>query len=143
MYNDVVSQNVIYSTAQTARTVWVTYGGTALISNNLYYSSNGQSMNGTCGDNLRDSSGQYGNPNFANPGGGEFSLGSGTAAGAIGFSAIDQGSMALMLATAHWYEFAIGMRAHCGSIPRLSQAAGGGAFSVFYTSSVTSPGSMD
>lgn len=103
MYNDVVTQNIVYSTATSAPTVWVTYGGTASIGNNLYYNANGQSMGGTYGDNLRDSNMQYGNPNFANPGGGNFTLGSGSAAGAIGFSAIDQGSMGLAPTTAHWY----------------------------------------
>lgn len=103
MYNDAVSQNIIYSTAGTAPTVWVTYGGTASITNNLYYNANGQPMGGTYGDNLGDSSSHYGNPNFANPGGGDFSLGSGTAAGEVGFLAIDQGSMGLKPTTAHWY----------------------------------------
>lgn len=103
MYNDVVSQNIIYSTAKSAPTVWVTYGGTASIANNLYFNSNGQPMDGTYGDSLHDSSMQYGNPNFANAASGNFALGSGTAAGAIGFSAIDQGSMGLHPTTAHWY----------------------------------------
>lgn len=103
MYNDVVSRNIVYSTATSAPTVWVTYGGTASISNNLYYNSNGQSMDGTYGDNLHDSSMKYGNPDFTNPGGGVFTLGSGTAAGAIGFAAIDQGSIGLAPTTAHWY----------------------------------------
>lgn len=109
MYNDVVSQNIIYSTAASAPTVWVTYGGTAAIANNLYYNANGQPMDGTYGDNLRDGSMHYGNPGFGNPGAGDFTLGSGStagsgsAAGAIGFSAIDQGSMGLAPATAHWY----------------------------------------
>ena len=103
MTGNSVSQNIIYSSAGSAPTVWVTYGGTASINDNLYYNTNNLSMKGTYGDYSSDSNSKYGDPNFANPSGGNFSLGSGSAASSIGFSAINQGTIGLAPSTSHWY----------------------------------------
>ncbi len=99
MTNDVVTQNIVYSTATTSPNAYVEdLGGMAAISNNLYYNTNGQPMQG----NL-DTSPKTGNPNFANVAGGSFALGAGSAASAIGFQSIDQSGIGLAPTTAHYY----------------------------------------
>jgi parallel beta-helix repeat protein len=98
MTNDTVSGNTIYSTANGTENAWTFGGGTANISGNLYYNANGQPVN-TNGD----SNPSTGNPQFANPSGGDFSLGSGSAASAIGFQSINQSAIGLAPKTATFF----------------------------------------
>jgi parallel beta-helix repeat protein len=103
MAGNVVTKNIIYSTAISAPSVWVSYGGMASISGNLYWNTHNLAMTGTYGDALADKNFQYGDPQFANSGGANYSLGPGSAAAAIGFTPIDQSGIGLAPATAHWY----------------------------------------
>jgi parallel beta-helix repeat protein len=91
MSNDNVTGNIIYSTANGTSNAYVVYGGTANVSGNLYYNSNGNSINT---DGV-DSNPVSGNPQFSNAAGGDFNLGGGSAAGSIGFQNIDQSSIGL------------------------------------------------
>jgi parallel beta-helix repeat protein len=99
MTGDVVSQNIFNSTATGTQTAYWVIDGSANVSNNLYYNTNGQPIN-TGGV---DSNPISGNPQFANPSGGDFSLGSGSAASAIGFQSINQSSIGLAPKTATWW----------------------------------------
>jgi hypothetical protein len=99
MTGDVVSQNIFNSTATSTQTAYWVIDGSANVSNNLYYNTNGQPIN-TGGV---DSNPISGNPQFANPSGGDFSLSSGSAASAIGFQSIDQSAIGLAAKTATWY----------------------------------------
>jgi hypothetical protein len=95
--NDTVSGNIIYSTSNGTANAWAIDGVNANISGNLYYNTNGQPINSN-----GDSNPSTGNPQFANVGGGDFSLTSGTAASAIGFQSINQSSIGLAPKTAIW-----------------------------------------
>jgi parallel beta-helix repeat protein len=99
MTNDTVSGNIVYSTADGTANAYVVYGGTANVSGNLYYNTNGQPINT---DGL-DSNPSTGNPQFANPSGGNFALGSGSAASAMGFQTINQSTIGLAPTTAHFF----------------------------------------
>jgi parallel beta-helix repeat protein len=91
MTNDTVSDNVIYSTADGTSNAYVVYGGTANVSGNLYYNTNGQPINT---DGV-DSAPLTGNPQFTSPSTGNFSLGAGSAASSMGFQSINQSSTGL------------------------------------------------
>ena len=99
MTDDTVSGNIIYSTANGTSNAYVVYGGSAHVSGNLYYNTNGRpiSTNGV------DSNPSIGNPQFADPAAGNFSLASSSAANAIGFQNINQSTIGLAPTTAHSY----------------------------------------
>jgi parallel beta-helix repeat protein len=103
MVGNTVTKNIIYSAAATAPSVWVSFGGAASISDNLYFNTNNLAMTGTYGNVLTDNNSHTGNPQFANVAGSNFSLGSGSAASAVGFQAINQSAIGVAPTTPHWY----------------------------------------
>jgi parallel beta-helix repeat protein len=99
MTGDVVSKNILYSTATVPTNAYVVYGGAASVSGNLYYNTSGQSIS-TAG---LDTNPYSGNPQFANEPAGNYALGSGSAATAMGFQGINQSAIGLAPTTTHWY----------------------------------------
>jgi hypothetical protein len=71
-------------------------GGSANISGNDYYNSNGQAINTSGVDSNPTSS----NPQFADAPGGDFSL---VSTSAIGFRSINQAAVGLAPTTGYWY----------------------------------------
>jgi parallel beta-helix repeat protein len=99
MTGDVVSQNIFYWTATGSPNAYWVIGGSANVSGNDYYDSNGQPIANTG----VDSNATLGNPQFANEPGGDFTLGSSSAAGEVGFQSINQSAIGLTPTTVHWY----------------------------------------
>ena len=100
MQNDVVQQNIIASSSSNPTAYASISGGSPTVNDNLYMdliNSNWQ-MGGVGQTNA-----QYGNANFANEAGGNYALGSGSGATAIGFTQINQSAMGLHPTTAHYY----------------------------------------
>jgi hypothetical protein len=101
MTDNVVSRNIIYSTSSTPR-VFVYYGGGApAISDNLYFNTTGASM--ATQPPVQDLRPQFGNPSFANPAKGDYTIGAESFASAVSFHPIEQGRIGLMPTTCHWY----------------------------------------
>jgi hypothetical protein len=98
MSGDDITTNIFYSTAASSSNAFVVYGGTADVSGNLYYNTNGQTTN-TAGV---DTDPITGNPEFANASAEDFTLGSTSSASLIGFTGIDQSLMGLNPSVTHW-----------------------------------------
>ena len=98
MTNNVLRNNIMYSTGSNPTVIKDFDGGGKVIQNNLYYCTTGASM-----ANNQDASPVYGNPRFTNAAGGDYSLLSGSAASNISFTAIDQSLIGLKPTTVHWY----------------------------------------
>ena len=101
MSGDAATGNIIYSTATASPAIFLSYGGTGSVSNNLYYNTHGQVM--ATSAPLQDTSPHAGDPMFANASAGNYALGAGSAASAMGFKPINQGAIGLAPATPHWY----------------------------------------
>jgi len=100
MTNDVVKQNIIASSSSSPTAFDNYSGGTPTINNNFYMdliNSNFQT------NGLAQTNAHYGNAQFANEAGGNYTLGSTSGAWAIGFTQIDQSIMGPHPTTAHWY----------------------------------------
>ena len=97
-----VFQNIIESAAPVQK-LWDLIDQTSLpsITNNLYWNTVGGLMQSSAP--LQDTNPHFGDPKFANPAAGNYALGAGSAAGAIGFQQIDQSQIGLKPTTAHWY----------------------------------------
>ena len=101
MTGNMISGNVVYSTATQPSNVYVTYGGTATVSDNLYYNTNGQPM--SIGGPAQDGSAGWGDPQFVDAAAGNYAMGAGSAALAMGFRPINQSAIGLAPTTPHWY----------------------------------------
>ncbi|MDB5392819.1 MAG: hypothetical protein JWM91_325 [Rhodospirillales bacterium] len=101
MNNDTVSGNIFTSTSPTAL-AYTNIGGTASIHDNFYMDQLVSHFR-TDGNGLSDNNAQYGNAQFANAAGGDYSLGGNSGAFAVGFSSIDQSTMGPHPLAAHWY----------------------------------------
>jgi hypothetical protein len=100
MTNDVIKQNIIASSSSSPTAFSNISGGTPTISNNFYMdliNSNFQT------GGLAQTGAHFGNAQFANEAGGNFALGSGSGATAIGFTSINQSTMGTHPTTVHWY----------------------------------------
>ena len=100
MTNNVVAHNIIASTSSSPTAFDNYSGGTPAINDNFYMDliNSNFKTNG-----LAQTNAYYGNAQFANEAGGDYTLGSTSGAWAIGFTQIDQSSMGTHPATAHWY----------------------------------------
>ena len=90
----------IVTTTEPGQTLFDNYsnsGGIA-VHDNLYYSSLVASL-----PPVLDTRPFFGNPLFANPAAGDYTLSAGSSASLIGFKPIDQTAYGLHPATAHWY----------------------------------------
>lgn len=93
--NDIVNGNIIVST-QTAPIAFIGVSPPKVTDdNNLYYDPNGAFTG------VEDIAPHYGDPNFANAAGNDYSLLSGSAAALIGFTAIDQSTIGPIEAAAN------------------------------------------
>ena len=101
--NNSFHQNIIYSNQANQANYDSIDGGSANIYQNLYYDTAGSFTGGLNASLVQDSNPSYGDPAFQSPGGGNYALQGGSAAGSINFQSIDQGSMGLHPTTPHWY----------------------------------------
>jgi parallel beta-helix repeat protein len=101
-HTDSIRQNIVYSSA-TTQTLWDWLNLTVSPnnSNSLYWDITGGAFRDT--SPFPDNSAKFGDPRFANPGAGDYTLGSGSSAGAIGFQPIDQTVIGPHPTAAHWY----------------------------------------
>jgi len=100
MTNNVVKQNIIASSSSSP-TAYDNYsGGTPTIDSNFYMDLINSSFKT---NGLAQTNAHYGNAQFANEAGGDYTLGSTSGAWAIGFTQINQSTMGLHATTAHWY----------------------------------------
>jgi hypothetical protein len=100
MANNLVQQNIIVSTSGSPTAFDNISGGTPTINNNFFmdlinskFQTNG----------LAQTNAHYGNAQFVDEAGGNYTLGSNSGATAIGFASIDQSIMGLHPTTTHWY----------------------------------------
>jgi len=101
MSGNSATKNIIYSAATSSPGIFLSYDGTGAVSDNLYYNIHGQAM--TTLSPLKDSNPHVGDPMFADAPSGNYGLGSGSAASAIGFKPINQVAIGLAPTTPHWY----------------------------------------
>ena len=100
MTNNVVKQNIIASSSSSP-TAYDNYsGGTPTIDSNFYMDLINSSFKT---NGLAQTNAHYGNAQFANEAGGDYTLGSTSGALAMGFTQINQSTMGLHATTAHWY----------------------------------------
>jgi hypothetical protein len=100
MANDVVQGNIIVSTSGSPTAFDNISGGAPTINNNFFMdliNSNFQT------NGLAQTNAHYGNAQFVNEAGGNYTLGSNSGATSIGFTSIDQSVMGLHPTTAHYY----------------------------------------
>jgi hypothetical protein len=100
MANDVVQGNIIVSTSGSPTAFDNISGGAPTINNNFFMdliNSNFQT------NGLAQTNAHYGNAQFVNEAGGNYTLGSNSGATSIGFASIDQSVMGLHPTTAHYY----------------------------------------
>ena len=100
--NVTMSQNIVESAAP-VQNLWDFFDIASNPGNfnNLYWDTAGGVFQNNAP--FPDTSAKFGNPLFANPGAGSYALGAGSAASSIGFLAINQSTIGLQPATAHWY----------------------------------------
>ena len=101
MSGDSATGNIIYSTATASPSIFLSYDGSGSVSNNLYYNTHGHAM--ATSAPLQDTSPHIGDPMFANASAGNYALGAGSAALAMGFKPINQSAIGLAPTTPHWY----------------------------------------
>lgn len=102
MTGNSITGNIIASTSSTPLSYVTLNGGTASIDSNFYMDQLNDYFR-TDGGSLPESNAQYGNAEFANLAGGDFTIASGSAVSQIGFTAIDQSAMGPHPTTSHWY----------------------------------------
>jgi parallel beta-helix repeat protein len=101
-HNVAFTQNIVYSEAASQNLWdWFELASYPTNANNLYWDIVGGPM--TNSSPFPDTSPKFGDPKFADEAAGNFAPGAGSAAGAIGFQAIDQSGMGLHPLTVHWY----------------------------------------
>jgi parallel beta-helix repeat protein len=101
MNNNSVTGNIFTSTSPTPL-AYSNIGGSASIQDNFYMDQLSSHFR-IDGGGLSDNNPQYGDAQFANAAGGDYSLGGNSGAFAVGFSSIDQSNAGPHPLTAHWY----------------------------------------
>jgi hypothetical protein len=102
MNNDLVENNILWSDSTSAPYTYdYVDGGSPMISDNLYWNANGQSM--TTSSPTEDMSAVAGSPEFVNEPQSDYGLSTNSAAPAANFKKINQSVMGLQPTTAHWY----------------------------------------
>lgn len=101
MTNDLVTQNIVYSSSTNPAIYDYLDGGQPNITGNLYFNSTGATMQTS--PPTMDSNSIFGDPKFANAVTGAYALQANSAAVNIGFQNIDQSQMGLHPTTDHWY----------------------------------------
>jgi parallel beta-helix repeat protein len=96
------AQNIIASTSPTPLGLSSIGGGNPTINDNFYMDLLNSHF-GTTGDHLNETNAHFGNADFVNQAAGNYTLGSGSGAHAIGFVSINQSVMGLHPTTVHWY----------------------------------------
>ncbi len=96
------TQNIIASTSPTPIGLSSIGGGNPTIDDNFYMDLLNSHF-GTTGDHLNETNAHFGNADFLNQAAGNYALGGGSGAHAIGFVSINQSVMGLHPTGAHWY----------------------------------------
>jgi len=99
--DNVVTQNIFYSSSTAPKIYYWIDGGSPTITGNLYFNTTGTPM--TTSPPTQDTNPFFGNPLFMNPAKCDYTLQAGSAASLIGFVPINQSAMGLHPTTPYWY----------------------------------------